>query len=275
MTSIQKPLQRLFKTLRIPKTYATFAVLVVGAVLSVSSGSFSKNADQVRVVQVIDGDTIDVDSGKTVRYIGIDTPETRKRTSDGWVPTGDEGGEDAKKANEDLVLGKMVRLEYDVEKKDKYGRTLAYVFVRQGEREVLAQTELLRRGLAFLYTIPPNVRYVDVFMAAQEEAHINQTGLWKDFLEIPAVEAHSYEGQRKFVVGGVNKVRRTKSVITLSMDGLNVAIFNKDLSFFEKAGIRPAQDYMGRQLRVFGLIKSYRGSPEIIASHPGQIEVLE
>ena len=49
----------------------------------------------------------------------------------------------------------------------------------------------------------------------------------------------------------------------------------KDLSFFEKAGIRPAQDYMGRHVRVFGLIKLYRGSPEIIASHPGQIEVLE
>lgn len=267
--------QRLFKILGIPKAYWALATLILGAVFSFSSGCFSRNSDDVRVVRVVDGDTVDVDSGATVRYIGIDTPETRRRTSAGWIPTGDVEGEEAKKANDALVLGKKVRLEHDVQKKDKYGRTLAYVFVRENNREVLVQTELLRRGLAFLYTLPPNVRYVDVFLAAQKEARKNKAGVWAHEFHVPSAQACDFLDQRKFVTGKVGKTRKADKVISLKMDGLCVVIFTKDLGFFEKEGVRPAQDYTGRRISVFGLIKSYRGSPEIIVSHPWQIEILD
>jgi len=275
MVSFRRPPQRLLRMLGIPKAYCALAALVFGAAFSFVFGCLSRNSVDVRVVRVVDGDTVDVDSGVTVRYIGIDTPETRRQTSAGWVPTGDAEGEEATKANEALVMGKKVRLEYDIQKKDKYGRTLAYVFVRENNKEVMVQTELLRRGLAFLYTLPPNVRYVDVFLAAQKEARNNKAGMWAHEFYIPSSQACNYIGQRKFVSGKVARVRRTDKMISLEMDGLHVIIFAKDIGFFEREGIQPAQDYTGRRVNIFGLIKSYRGSPEIIVSHPWQIEILD
>jgi len=64
-------------------------------------------------------------------------------------------------------------------------------------------------------------------------------------------------------------------MIFLEMEGLRVIIFAKDFGFFEKEGVHPAQDYTGKKVSVFGLIKSYRGSPEIIVSHPWQIEIVD
>jgi len=275
MSSFPRSLQRLFKMYGIPKAYGAFAALFLGAAFSFFVGCFSRNSDDVRVVRVVDGDTVDVDSGVTVRYIGIDTPETRRQTSAGWVATGDEDGEEAKKANEALVMGKKVRLEYDVQKKDKYSRTLAYVFVQENKKEIMVQTELLRRGLAFLYTLPPNVRYVDVFLAAQKEARKNKAGMWAHEFYVPSAQACNFLGQRKFVSGKVSGARRTDKMVSLEMDGLHVIIFTKDLGFFEKEGINPAQDYTDKRVSVFGLVKSYRGSPEIIVSHPWQIEILD
>jgi endonuclease YncB( thermonuclease family) len=275
MSFFRRPLERFFKTLGIPKAYGALAALILGAAFSFLVGCFSRNSADVRVVRIVDGDTVDVDSGVTVRYIGIDTPETRRQTSAGWVATGDEDGEEAKKANEALVMGKKVRLEYDVQKKDRYGRTLAYVFVRENKKEIMVQTELLRRGLAFLYTLPPNVRYADVFLAAQKEARKSKAGMWAHEFHVPAAQACNFIGQRKFIMGKVVHARRTDKMVSLEMDGLHIVIFTKDLGFFESAGIRPAQDYTGKKVSVFGLIKSYRGSPEIIVSHPWQIEILD
>jgi len=249
--------------------------LLAAAAFSLVFGCLPRNSGEVRVVRVVDGDTVDADSGVTIRYIGIDTPETRRRTSAGWIPTGDLYGEEAKKANDALVMGQKVRLEYDVQKKDKYGRTLAYVFVRQDNKEILVQTELLRRGLAFLYTLPPNVRYVDIFLAAQKEARRNKAGMWAHEFHVPSAQACDFLGQRKFVTGKVADARRTDKMIFLEMEGLRVIIFAKDFGFFEKEGVHPAQDYTGKKVSVFGLIKSYRGSPEIIVSHPWQIEIVD
>ena len=80
-----------------------------------------------RVEQVVDGDTIKVHLGgrlETVRYIGVDTPET-VHPARGLEPYGKE----ASRFNASLVEGKMVRLEFDVERRDRYGRLLAYVYV--------------------------------------------------------------------------------------------------------------------------------------------------
>jgi micrococcal nuclease len=124
------------------------------------------------VERVVDGDTIRVRLGErveVVRYIGVDTPETVHPTR-GVEPYGRAAAE----ANRALVEGKVVRLYFDVELRDHYGRLLAYVFVG----EVFVNAELLRQGYAQLMTVPPNVRCVELFVRMQREAREAGRGLW-------------------------------------------------------------------------------------------------
>jgi micrococcal nuclease len=124
------------------------------------------------VERVVDGDTIRVRVGtalETVRYIGVDTPETVHPTR-GVEPY----GKAASRFNASLVEGKQVRLEFDVERRDRYGRLLAYVYVDT----LFVNAELVRRGYAQLMTIPPNVRHVDHFVRSQRDAREAGAGLW-------------------------------------------------------------------------------------------------
>jgi len=150
---------------------ALLSVLIVAACAGGVTGRVPAD-----VVNVYDGDSITVryDSGKRakVRLIGIDAPEMtdipRARASIDAVPCRDY--------LDGLLAGKHVLLEYDVEKTDKYGRTLAYVYLPDGR---MANEEMLRAGYARLLTVPPNVKYVERFRAAQEEARAASRGLWE------------------------------------------------------------------------------------------------
>lgn len=115
------------------------------------------------VAYVIDGDTIEVDGEERVRYLGINTPES-----------GRPYFTEATNENKKLVDGKEVKLELDVQTKDKYNRTLAYVWIG----ETMVNLELVRRGYANVYTFPPNVKYKEQFLEAEREAKENCRGLW-------------------------------------------------------------------------------------------------
>ena len=129
-------------------------------------------SEQATVVRVIDGDTIDVEvDGKTerVRYIGIDTPETVHPSK----PVECMGAEASAK-NKELVLGSEVRLVKDITDRDKYGRLLRYVY--QGDTFV--NEALVRGGFASVYTYPPDVAFIPLFLEAQDEAREENRGLW-------------------------------------------------------------------------------------------------
>jgi micrococcal nuclease len=124
------------------------------------------------VVRVVDGDTIHVSiRGHTekVRYIGIDTPEVRHPTR-GEEP----GGREATRVNRRLVAGKTVRLELDVQERDRHGRLLAYVHVG----DTMINAELVRLGYAQALTVPPNVRHASLFVELQRQAREAGRGLW-------------------------------------------------------------------------------------------------
>jgi micrococcal nuclease len=124
------------------------------------------------VVSVVDGDTIDVqlDGRKVrVRYIGINTPET-KHPEKGVEPFGPEAAE----ANRRLVEGQTVRLELDVQPWDRYQRLLAYVYVGA----TMINAELVRQGYAQVSTFPPNVKHAETFQQRQREAREARRGLW-------------------------------------------------------------------------------------------------
>jgi micrococcal nuclease len=120
------------------------------------------------VDRTIDGDTIELESGETVRYLMIDTPESTGGATDCF-------GENAHVFNDDLVVGKEVTLEYDVECEDRFGRLLAYVSV--GGVEV--NTRLVERGYACVLHIPPNGDdRVDEFQALEDAAKADLRGMW-------------------------------------------------------------------------------------------------
>ena len=117
---------------------------------------------------------MELSSGQLVRYIGIDTPEVRRRVGDRWIVDPEPLGLEAAAFNRQLVAGKRVRLEYDVQTHDRFGRLLAYVYVG----DMMANAELVRAGFAQLLTIPPDVKYADRFRLLAEEARRDNRGLW-------------------------------------------------------------------------------------------------
>jgi len=119
------------------------------------------------VIQVIDGDTIIIDGGYRVRYIGIDTPEI--------YPETEAFGIEAWQANCELVEGKEVRLEKDVSETDKYGRLLRYVYV---DDDVLVNAELVKQGLAQAKAYPPDTKYQDYLEEVEAEARGAGRGMW-------------------------------------------------------------------------------------------------
>lgn len=121
------------------------------------------------VTKVVDGDTIQLNTGQAVRYIGIDTPETK----DPRKPVQCFGKEAADK-NRELVEGKTVRLEKDVSETDRYGRLLRYVFVG----DLFINDYLVRQGFAHASAYPPDIKYQDQFREAEQEAREQKRGLW-------------------------------------------------------------------------------------------------
>lgn len=142
-----------------------FSSLMALFLMAIIVPQCGKDARTLLVRRVIDGDTIELADGTRIRYIGINTPEV-----------GQPGGKEATEANGALVEGKKVRLEYDIQKQDKYGRTLAYVYLEDGT--IFVNAELVRQGYAQVATYPPNVKHVDLFQKYQQEAQTSQRGLW-------------------------------------------------------------------------------------------------
>ena len=118
------------------------------------------------VTRVIDGDTIVIDTGQEVRYIGIDTPEIH--------PAPEAYGDEAWKANRQLVEGKEVRLEQDVSETDKYGRLLRYVYVG----EIFVNGKLVELGLAEAKSYPPDTRNQQHLEWLEAVAREAGRGMW-------------------------------------------------------------------------------------------------
>jgi micrococcal nuclease len=129
------------------------------------------------VTKIVDGDTFWVDDGTSkglkIRLIGVDAPESRKtfKKEVGFF------GKEAKKYLTNLLSGKSVRLEYDLNRTDQYGRTLAYVYLQDG---TFVNAELIKNGYAMILTVPPNVKFADDFLSLQRHARENKKGLWKE-----------------------------------------------------------------------------------------------
>jgi len=116
-----------------------------------------------KVTRVLDGDTIEIEGGERVRYLGINAPES-----------GQPFSTESTRENERLVAGRVVNLEFDVQTQDRYGRLLAYIWAGN----MLVNEEIVKNGYAVSETIQPNVKYQDLILKVQEEARTACRGLW-------------------------------------------------------------------------------------------------
>jgi micrococcal nuclease len=237
------------------------------------------SGDDYEVREVIDGDTVILEGTEThVRYLDIDAPELLHEDS-----PGDPLAEEATNLNKSLVLGKKVKLEFDKNKYDIYGRMLAYVYVDG----VLVNQEIVRNGLARALIIKPNGKYASKIYEAEGLAKRERKGIWGDLSKlnpppedlnflIKSSQASRYIDQRVVVRGKITDFRKSGKVLVLRMeDDLDIVIFYDTLGNFRFFDIDPETYYVGKPVEVVGKVRMYKGKSEIRVSHPMSIRVLE
>ena len=140
----------------------------------------------ILVTKVFDGDTLRIANGEKVRLLGIDAPEMYE--SDKLYRDAQRSGQDIRtiialgrksyQFTKQSVEGKKVRLEFDVQQRDKYGRLLAHVFI--SDTQLFLNAEIIKQGYAEVMIIPPNLKYGDYFQGLYYEARENKRGLWSN-----------------------------------------------------------------------------------------------
>ena len=148
-------------------------------------GPFVFSQSECTVRWVDDGDTILLEDGRHVRYIGINAPEVA-----GEHGLGEPFGGDAHRLNRELVWRRKVRLELDAEEKDRYGRILAYVYLPD---QTFVNRSILEAGYAFVLYRQPNIRHYQLLLEAQRRAMTSKKGIWGAWQE----KAGTYIGNRK------------------------------------------------------------------------------
>jgi micrococcal nuclease len=150
-------------------TLATLALALVSSAVAACAQDSSRTANGTAtcvVQRVTDGDTLVCERNQRVRLLLIDSPEMSQETF----------GRQARAALLELApVGSQLRIELDVRHRDQYGRTLAYLWTRDGR---MLNEEMVRRGMAVVLVYPPNVKYVDRLRAASSAAREERVGLW-------------------------------------------------------------------------------------------------
>lgn len=216
------------------------------------------------VKKVFDGDTILLSNGQKVRFLGVNTPEVAGRNKDA-----EAGGEEAKVWLRRRLEHKKVRLEADVEKQDKYGRTLAHVFTEDRQHVNL---ELVQRGLAAVNIYPPNLKYVDSLLAAQQQAEHAGLGIWRYRDYAPQdyqALTDDYHGWKR-ITGRIHGLKKTAKYSYLQFsDRVAVRIENKLLPLFPSLS-----KYVGKEVEARAWAIKHKDRFVLPVRHPGELKVL-
>ena len=218
------------------------------------------------VKTVYDGDTVELEDGRKIRFLGINTPEVQHKDK-----MAEAGGEEAKAWLINKLQHTKVRLEFDVEKTDKYGRTLAYLFTENKEHINLS---LVKAGLATISIYPPNLRYVDELIAAENKAEQEKLGIWQrpEYAAIPVgnLTEAGHSGWTR-LVGKVAAIRETpKSVYLVFSSQFEARIDRKWLSLFPDIN-----SYLGKTVEVRGWLSKNRKQFSLFIRHPSAIRQRE
>ncbi|MGP3777917.1 thermonuclease family protein [Halanaerobium saccharolyticum] len=256
------------------KSFTALMALVV-----IIGGSYfyfnSQQAAEVYIERVIDGDTVETAAGDSIRLLGVDTPEID------WDNNNSEFyAEEARDFTLENLLDQKVVLEYDQEREDNYGRTLAYIY-QDGEN---FNQQLLTEGMATVMIVEPNDKYESEFKKAAAEARKSGKGIWSQVMELDASlpvisyqQAELFRGEVVIVEGKIVNTAATDSVNYLNFSDdyqttLSLVIFNRNLNKFD---YQPAEYILNKRIRVLGEIEFYQGSPQIIVDDPHDILIMD
>ncbi len=177
-----------------------------------------------RVTSVYDGDTILLHSGKRVRYLGIDAPEIGHKGE-----TNEFMALASKAFNVSLVAEKSVKLEFDQEKRDDYGRLLAYVYLGNGD---MVNALMVKQGLAWVMARRPNLKHFSFLLNAQQSAMDEGLGIWSR--EEPESESR-YIGSRESY-----RFHRSTCAFAQQIRAHNLVVFEKRRDAFRE-GFSPCK----------------------------------
>ena len=242
--------------------------LLIGAIVGCT-----QQVTTISGVEIIDGDTFRLETGDTVRLIGIDTPELSQ-----------PGGVLSREYLAHLICGKPITLERGPEDRDKYNRLLRFVYIG----DLCINEEMIRQGYAEARYLPENpIR--DYYLKLEMQAEVTRAGLWSDnvfqprsevdwdtdILVIDWVNADNYYNQYVIIEGTIINTYNSGRVCFLNFHTdyqyFTAVIFACDIPGF--AG-PPDIYYLGKKVHIVGIIREYKGSPEIIVKTPDQIRIL-
>lgn len=258
--------------------FLIFFILLAPAKISISGISSEEYPTRGIAEEVIDGDTIRLANGEMVRYLGINAPEVRRRKGDSWEYRPQLLAEEAMQLNTKLVQDKEVKLEYDTEKKDMYGRLLAYVYTGS----LMVNEEILKQGYALIDIVFPNTKYAKSFTKKYLEAKNNNRGLWAAAKQevISPQQAKNFVDKCKTIEGFIKHIEDKEGLVRLVFDDSGeketaIIILKNNLPIFLKNKINPTEVYLGKKVRFAGFIYKHAGAYEVIITHPVEIEILQ
>lgn len=210
-----------------------------------------------------DGDTVTLDNGQLVRFIGIDTPEIdhlNKSQSEPFALA-------AKRLLEEQIKkGDKLHLIFDQTRLDKYGRLLAYVFTEEGTNLGLLQ---LKNGFARHWVIGKNDLFWQCFQNAERQARFSHKGVWADFRPLKAQSLSLKDKGYQYITGQVTASEQSEKGLQLTLDGkLKVKINQKTLSYFKTSG---TQFGLYNSILLTGNLKWLQGQLQLTIYHPAQI----
>jgi len=221
----------------------------------------------VRSAHVYDGDTIKLEDGRKVRFLGINTPEI------GYNGEPSEPfAEKARQALKELLADNpRLALRYEEDRKDRYGRLLAHVYLPD-KRDV--ELLLLRQGLAAAVAIAPNVGNFDCYLAAEREAQ--DRGMWQSpyYQGVETTDLPRGTHGFRLLRGKVVHVGESRQAYWLDFAGHVAArIPKRDLPLFEdRLDLRKLK---GKRIRLRGWLYQVHGEARMNVYHPGAIQILE
>lgn len=189
------------------KTVSYALACLLFTAVSVHAGTLSVVGQSrwVHVGKVIDGDTFRTLAGEKIRLLGINAPEIAHDNK-----PGQPYGREAKRRLQQMIAGKTVRLQLDRERRDRYGRTLAQIFLRDGG---WVNEQLVRDGLAFVYTFAPNFYWAKALLRAEKQARSNMRGIWRsETFRVLDSQHVNYQhiGQFRLLRGTIKVINRSR-----------------------------------------------------------------